>query len=627
MSGSRSGRLKAPGSSCSAIWNLVREEDGYSSIAMALSLLLALSLVFSSAGASWIASRSADVQEVADACALAGQNSVAAYTTIAQVLDASVLSLGLAGVITAGAGLVLSAVPGASTVAAEVMDEAVSILDARADFARTAGEGLSRLEATLPLISIANSAACVAANSTDDIVYTGIAIPFPQGSRSEFPLAAEEVDSSALEQEAERLQELADRVDELSQEADALCYEGWLADCGGPTCLRERASTLAGLSGTANPSYPSPEGWNFGVPLQRARAYYARRIAIEAPIGPGIEALTDSCARLAFYEYAREKVRGGSYREHADGSVEIDLPRLPRNASEVRETSLYTDPRWPCSASELGSTLHSTLACPGATGGPAGSASLAALESGAIGHCEVCRMDVGDLGKTPAASTSIDNGFEYWWRKVCDAADAYEQKKNELARYEDELRDASEDAGSSFEDALSALSAARPKICPPGAWGSVAVAVRGGGTLVPTELTAAFLSGASLPAGAAVSAAVLAPDSSVESGNVIAHLLDGLPVQGAFGAGLAQGVCRLWASALSAYGSGYGELSASFSELLGGFDALTGGSAGSWLQERVGSIIERAGLEPADMRPRKPVLVNSQSVLDKAGYSSFGSVR
>ena len=34
-----------------------------------------------------------------------------------------------------------------------------------------------------------------------------------------------------------------------------------------------------------------------------------------------------------------------------------------------------------------------------------------------------------------------------------------------------------------------------------------------------------------------------------------------------------------------------------------------------------------AGLQPADLRLRKPVLVNSQTVLDKAGYTTAATAR
>ena len=89
-------------------------EDGFTTVAVALALLLSLTLVFSSAAAGWVASRSSEVQRVADAAAMAGDNAVAAFSTVVQVIDACVLSLGMAGIVTYGAGIVASCVPGGS---------------------------------------------------------------------------------------------------------------------------------------------------------------------------------------------------------------------------------------------------------------------------------------------------------------------------------------------------------------------------------------------------------------------------------------------------------------------------------------------------------------------------------
>ena len=90
----------------------VADDGGYTTVAVAVALLVSLSLVFCLAPAEWVGSRSADVQQVADATALAGENSVAAFCTVAQVLDACVLSLGLVGVVVCAVGLIVAAVPG-----------------------------------------------------------------------------------------------------------------------------------------------------------------------------------------------------------------------------------------------------------------------------------------------------------------------------------------------------------------------------------------------------------------------------------------------------------------------------------------------------------------------------------
>ena len=122
----------------------VDDEGGYTSVAVALALLVSLSLVCSLVSVAWVQNRSADVQSVADSAALAGANVVAAYSTVATTLDACVLTLGLAGMVTLGAGLVVSAVPGLSAVGAETISAGVKMLDARREFAMSAASRRSR---------------------------------------------------------------------------------------------------------------------------------------------------------------------------------------------------------------------------------------------------------------------------------------------------------------------------------------------------------------------------------------------------------------------------------------------------------------------------------------------------
>ena len=604
----------------------VDEEGGYTTVAMACALLLSLTLAFGVASTGWVLSRSADVQEVADAAALSGANAVAAFSTIAQVLDACVLSLGLTGVIVSGAALVVSAVPGASSAGAEMMGLARDILDMRRGFARDAARGLERLEGALPALIAANSASCVGANARAGISYAGFAVPFPPQSLSSYELESEELDADSLEDAAHQLQDASDEVHAHAEAAREALERGWRADCGNPGfSMWQRAGTLSGISAAQNPHYPKPDQWNFGVALSRARVYYAARHAQEAPEGEGIEALTDSCCRSAFYRWASSAVNAAHYQEAADGSVSMDLPDLPHNVAEVRATALLTEVVWPCTAGEGGRMLHSTASCPGATGSPAGLASLAEQEAGGVGHCEVCRMDVGDMGKVAAASTSIENGFEHWWRELVAASRDYQAARNAQAEAEAKAQGLAEDGAGAFEQALAALSAPRPKICPPGAWGCVAAVARPESLSVPDEFTRSFLAGAELPAGAAISAATLAADDATRESNLLASFLDGLGSRGL--AGLADGVASLWGRLLIAYGSAYDSASGAAHDALSTLEGVGASRIASWLRGKLVAIVEAADLEPADMRLKKPVLANSQDVLDKAGFSGTGKAR
>lgn len=629
-SGSRCGGERVrPGGSSAPVLSLFRDsEDGFTTVAVAVALVLSLTLVFASASAVWVGGRSSEVQRVADATALAGQNAVSAFSTVAQVLDACVLSMGLTGVVVLGAGFVVSCVPGLSSVGAQITSAGGQILDARTRFARSAGEGIERLEATLPLIIVANSASCVAANSDGGISYTGCALPFPAQSQSDFSALQTEVDQEGMEGLSEEMRAASDEQAEAQERADEARERGWQADCvPSPHCLRERASSLAGLSGAQNPDYPTVDGWTFAAPLLRARSYYAARLASVSVGGSSGEEITDSACRRAFYEYALGEVRRGSYVEHADGSVSIDLPSLPRNADQTRSTSLYTDAMWPCTVEGGARTLHSSLLCPGATGAGAGSASLAELESGALAPCEECRMDIGDMGRVASASTSIDNGFEHHWRDVVEASEDYERAKNDEVEAEKRVRSLAEEGEEAFGDALERLSAERPELCPPGAWGCVAVVARGESHAVPTELTSAFLSSAELPEGAAVSAAVLAPDESTAENNVLASFFDSLGAGDSALGGVLDGVMELWGSLLVGYGSAYGSVAEAGGEFLDGLDGVLGGTVGAWLKGRLKQVMADLGFEPVDMRLRKPVLTNTQNVLSQAGFEQLSTVR
>lgn len=237
-------------------------------------------------------------------------------------------------------------------------------------------------------------------------------------------------------------------------------------------------------------------------------------------------------------------------------------------------------------------------------------------------------MDATDMGKVAAASTSIDNGFEHHWRRLVRASRGYEAAKERLAEEEGKIRDLAEQGSDAFQRALDMLAVPRPQLCPPGAWGCVAVVGRGGTTTSPASLARAFADSAELPAGAAVSAAALAPDESAAGNDVLTRLFEALSEDmGGGGAGVLGSVGRLWGSLLQGYGSAADGLSSAVDGLLSGLEGIPGGSAAAWLRNKISQIVRVAGFEPADLRLRKPVLTNSQNVFDKAGAGDVATVR
>lgn len=92
--------------------DLFIEDGAYTTLSSAVVILVVLTLLFSSTAAIWSMSRAGDTQVAADSGALAGANVVSSYHTAATVVDASILSLGLAGFATIGTGLVAILIPG-----------------------------------------------------------------------------------------------------------------------------------------------------------------------------------------------------------------------------------------------------------------------------------------------------------------------------------------------------------------------------------------------------------------------------------------------------------------------------------------------------------------------------------
>lgn len=620
-SGARGGEAPCPLSA------FVRDDGGYTTVAVAVALLMSLSLVFGLATLEWASSRSADVQAVADASALAGANVVAAYSTVAQVVDACVLSMGLLGSVVCGAGLVIAAIPPLHSLSAGVFSVGRRLLDARRGFARSASEGLSRLEAALPSLIMANSASCVSANSKGGIRYMGIAVPFPQAGESDFSTLDDGLDAAQAEEDARKLAEASARKQAAHERAEAAKERAWRADnVDDPHCLQSRAASLAGLAGGQNPSYPESSSWRFDFARLRSANYYLSRWEAETESGSNADELQRSCARKVFFRYAYERISEALCVE-SEELCSIDLPELPHTTAGVRETTLYTDAIWPCTMEDGVRTLHCSLGCPGAQGPYAGLASLADIDAGAAARCPICCMDSVAMGNVADASTNIPNGYEHYWRIVVEASREYQAARGEEVRAEREMQEIAERADSAFDRAMKLLSVGRPKLCPPGAYGCVSVVSRPDLTPVPSSLSN-FVGASELPRGVAVSAAALAPDEATDGHNVLSSVFEGIaPSGGGLVLDLVGGITGVWGRLLVSYGSSYESVSKVTDDVLDGMGGVFGEKVASWLRKKISTTVASAGFEPADMRLRKPVLVNSQQVLDRAGLEKVGKVR
>ena len=145
----------------------LHDEDGMTTVGMVVSLLLALSMIFSSAQVYRIQSVSSRVQSVADAGALAAGNVVAEFMVATRVCDSVVLSLSLTSLTSTGLGVVACCVPGGQGVGAKLLEAGVRVADARDSFSKTASEGLTRVQKALPFLAAASAASVAQGNGSN----------------------------------------------------------------------------------------------------------------------------------------------------------------------------------------------------------------------------------------------------------------------------------------------------------------------------------------------------------------------------------------------------------------------------------------------------------------------------
>lgn len=612
--------------------DLFIEDGAYTTLSSAVVILVVLTLLFSSAAAIWSMSRAGDTQAAADSGALAGANVVASYHTAATVVDASILSLGLAGFATIGTGLVAILIPGAELAAGDMVDTGIEIIKTRNKFAKSASKGLQKIEMALPYLVAARATQAVSAQDTEGATYTGTALAVPRTSESDFvALEGSEISTDVIKDTSKDLERAADELQKASEETAKAKERAWLADCGGSdpasvgscSCMWERARSLAKLSDIENPHYASSVTWEPQVALDRAKAYYRLRLANEAPQGSSVETKAESAARKAFYTYASAEVNRAYITEDGDRTTSY-IPLLPRNTDEVRATELYTDAAWPTSTNDGKTYLHYGTSCPNYKKGvPGGLASVAAYDG--QDKCNRCHFGVSSLGAVAAPSTSIENGFEYHFDEFKGALEDYVECRNKELELMRQTEDEADRAGNAFDEAIKALSGERPRIAPPGRNGVVAFAVSGA-ISSPDELSSSFNAAVRLGERGAISAAVLAPDDATAQNNVLSRFFSTLEERSGGVAGVLDGVMDVWGRLLVGYGYIQGSADELMGEMIDGLGGGSGalGSIASWLGDTVSASVAALGLEPCDLRLRKPVLTDTANVIKSPGSDITG---
>ncbi|MEF9841254.1 MAG: molybdenum cofactor biosynthesis enzyme [Raoultibacter sp.] len=601
--------------------DIFHDEEGFSTLGVILALLITLSLIFTAAQVYRVESASADIQNVADAGALAAENPVAEFYIVARVCDAVILSLSLTGLAALGLGVAALCVPAATPLSEQLIRAGTEILKARDSFAAKAADGLNSLQKALPFLCAANAAAVVSANSqkTTPRSYVGFAVIFP-GTGDEISVGALDAAkdlSRDIKEQKDEIAQAAQKAEEAAKRANAEKLRGFQHDCGNNPnyCMYERAQTLSVLGPTQNPLYGSVDAWNFSVALKRAQAYYPARLIAEAPLDKSVEEQARSALRKRFYTYAAAQVAQG-YVHESDVSFDADFPELPQNTEQMRATTLYTDALYPVTENETGKMMHAWSGCPLA-GGSTSLGAPAAMDTGGFTECPQCHFAVSSLGKVAAASSSIENGFEYHYAKVADAARAYQKARDAYNPLAENVKGRVGGLWEHFKEAFTQAVVCRISVAPPGRFGALAFVADVAKTPAQQGFESGFVkSDAALGTCVAVSASVLVGNKAEEGSNVISSLLDDVVQQGdalelAFGLDL---VLDLWSSFLFAYLRGQDALSEGIERAIDAIPFASESGLGRWAANAFADVVAATGLQPVDLDAPKPVLVNTVHV-------------
>lgn len=609
--------------------SLFWEEDGFSTVGMALALLLTLSLIFTAAQVYEVNTASARTQEVADAASLAAENTVGEFYIVVSVCDAIALSLSLTMLVSLGLGVVCACIPPTAELSGTFIKAADEVRKARDKFCDSAQESLEKLAQALPFIATVRAQEVLAANSQDGAGYQGVAVLSPwesdEGDRLDFSSSDEALGDAESSQD--ELKKTAKKAEEAAERANKWKQQAYERDSGSRTeyCMYERASKLASMQGLSNPFFSSVDTWNFSAALSRAQAYYRQRFVLEEPDGASDEEKADSALRERFYVYAQLEINKGYVHETGD-SFDAYFPTLPKNTEEMKGTSLYSEAVYLKTFDGSRTTLHAYDDCSGATGEQRlGRASIEEMVNSSYPMCEKCKFIPSSMGKVAAASSSIDNGFEYHYIKVAEAAKEYQKARAELDPLRAKVKDLAgglfDEIGESIKEAVSQ----RIAIDPPGRYGAVCVVAATGAP--QARFASSFVNAqgsSSLGMRVALSASTLVKEESDEGKNVITSFLDGVAPASSGGSGAVGILLKAWSALLGVYTQGQEALSSALEEGLNAIPLFSASGLGTWASDAFEDVVADVGLEPPDLRARKAVLVNSAHVAS-ADNSAFSA--
>ena len=116
------------------------------------------------------------------------------------------------------------------------------------------------------------------------------------------------------------------------------------------------------------------------------------------------------------------------------------------------------------------------------------------------------------------------------------------------------------------------------------------------------------------------------PDEATAQNNVLSRFFSTLKERSGGVAGVLDGVMDVWGRLLVGYGDIQGSADELMDEMIKGLGGGSGalGSIASWLGDTVSASVAALGLEPCDLRLRKPVLTDSANIIKSPGSDIAG---
>lgn len=256
---------------------------------------------------------------------------------------------------------------------------------------------------------------------------------------------------------------------------------------------------------------------------------------IEQPEGSSVEAQANSALRKVFYSYASQQMSTAYVQESGD-TFSAYFPHLPKNTEEMRQTSMYTNPIFPVSSDNC---MHAYSGCPGCDHVTA-YGSIQGMEELAYNTCPYCKFTASSLGKVAAASSSINNGYEYHYAIVENAAKEYQEAKEKAAPLNNKVKNFANGIFDKIKSLIKDFANKRLYAKPPGSYGTIAMVINTSSAPASRGFESSFVStDSTLGVRAAISAATMIEEGSDEGRTVLNSILDGLKddIPGISGAG------------------------------------------------------------------------------------------